>query len=189
MRLQVRLVKRQTHSSEIPIMARKKAGGKAAEIALIGEVDDWEQDVVTALLDVPEGGECTLFIDCAGGSVYGALAVATLILHRKLTCTGIVLGECSSACLLVLAACKKRQVTPYSTLLFHAMRWQSEKRVGAGEAGLWAKHFEELEAQLDLLQERLFGTSPELLRDWIRASRYVTGAQMVEAGLAEMLPL
>lgn len=176
-------------TSETQGMAKKKTGGKAAEIALVGEVDDWEEDVVAALLEVPDGGACTLFIDCAGGSVYGALAVATLILHRKLVCTGIVLGECSSACLLVFAACKKRLVTPYSTLLFHAMRWQSEKRVAAGEAALWAKHFEEMETQLDRLQERLFGASPERLREWIGTSRYVTGPQMVEAGLAEMLSL
>src|SRR5437870_3290413 len=106
---------------------RKKT--RAAEIAVIGEVDDWEEDVVRALLEVPVGGECVFYIDSTGGSVYGALAVVTLMRQRKLNATGVVLGECSSATLLVFAACRKRIVTAHSTMLFHRMKWQSEKRV------------------------------------------------------------
>src|SRR5947209_17474003 len=111
-----------------------------AEISVIGDVDDWEGDVIKALLDVPIGGECVFYIDSAGGSVYGALAVLTLLRYRQMQGTAIVLGECSSAALLLFAACKRRLVTPQSTLLFHRMRWQSDKRVGSEEAYRWAKH-------------------------------------------------
>jgi ATP-dependent protease ClpP protease subunit len=100
-----------------------------------------------------------------------------------------VLGECSSAALLVFAGCRRRLVTPYSTLLFHRMRWQSEKRVDSEEAFLWAKHFEDMEKDLDDLQARLFGAAEEQVRQWTRGSHYVTGAQLVAAGLAEMLEL
>jgi hypothetical protein len=71
--------------------------------------------------------------------------------------------------------------------MFHRMRWQSEKRVAAEEAYLWAKHFEEMEKDLDNLQVQLFGGAEEQIRTWTRGSYYVTGAQMVAAGLAEML--
>ena len=77
-----------------------KAKKRSTEISLIGEVDDWEDDVIKALLDVPAGGECVFYFDTMGGSVYGALAVTTLIRQRQLRCTGVVLGECSSASLL-----------------------------------------------------------------------------------------
>src|SRR3954453_6656489 len=109
-------------------MANEKKQRKPVEIPMIGEVDDWENDVVKELLQLRPRRECVFHIDSLGGSVYGALAITTLIRRRDLQCTGIVLGECSSASLLIFAACQKRLVTRYSTLLFHGMRWQSEKR-------------------------------------------------------------
>jgi ATP-dependent Clp protease protease subunit len=162
---------------------------RPAEIPIVGDVDDWEADAIKALLDITPGGECTFFIDSAGGSVYGALAVLTLLRHRRLKGTAVVLGECSSAALLVFAGCRRRLVTPYSTLLFHRMRWQSEKRVASDEAFLWARHFEDMEKELDDLQTKLFGSAEDQVRTWTQGSHYVTGAQLVAAGLAEMLDL
>jgi len=169
--------------------AAKRKQRAAAEIAVIGEVDDWEEDVVRALLDVPAGGSCVFYIDSTGGSVYGALAVLTLLRYRKLKATAIVLGECSSAALLLFAACQKRLVTAHSTLLFHKMRWQSDKRVDCGEAVRWARHFEELERDIDDLQVRLFGAAEAKVRAWTLAGDFVTGPQLVAEGLAELLPL
>jgi ATP-dependent Clp protease protease subunit len=160
-----------------------------AEIPIVGDVDDWEADVIKALLNLPTGGACTFYIDSAGGSVYGALAVVTLLRHRRLRGTAVVLGECSSAAVLVFAGCRRRLVTPYSTLLFHRMRWQSERRVAAEEAYRWAKHFEDMEKELDNLQAKLFGAAEDQVREWTQGSYYVTGPQLVAAGLAEMLEL
>ena len=113
----------------------------------------------------------------------------SLLHQRRLSATAVVLGECSSAALLLFAACKRRVVTPFSVLLFHRMRWQSEKRVNAVEARHWARHFEEMEKDIDDLQVRLFGAAERQVREWTAEGRYVTGPQIVEAGLAEMLEL
>jgi ATP-dependent protease ClpP protease subunit len=169
--------------------ARRKKHRPAAEIAVIGEVDDWEEDVVRSLLDVPAGGECVFYIDSTGGSVYGALAVVTLLRQRKLKATGVVLGECSSATLLVFAACHKRVVTAHSTLLFHKMRWQSDRRVDSSEAVHWAQHFATLEKEMDELQIHLFGAAGDKVREWTAGGCFVTGPELVAAGLAEMLVL
>jgi ATP-dependent Clp protease, protease subunit len=170
-------------------MARTKPRKRAAEIPVVGDVDEWEADVIKTLLELPAGGECVFYIDSAGGSVFGALAVMTLMRHRGLEGTAIVLGECSSAAILLFAACRQRFVTAYSTLLFHRMRWQSEKRIGSEEAFLWARHFEAMEKDIDDLQVRLFGAAEEQVRAWTRASEYVTGPQVVAAGLAKLLEL
>src|SRR5262249_34673738 len=159
------------------------------DIPVIGDVDDYEADVVKALLELEPGSECTFYIDSAGGSVYGALAILTLIRHRGLNATGIVLGECSSAALLLFAACRNRLVTPYSTLFFHQMRWQSEKRVAAQEAAVWAQHFEQLEKDIDDLQVRLFGGAEGRIRSWFASSRYVSGREVAAAGLAELIEM
>lgn len=159
------------------------------EISAIGEVDDWEADVVKALLEVPRGGRCTFYLDSCGGSVFGALAVLTLMRQRQIEATAVVLGECSSSALLVLAGCKRRLVTPFSTLLFHRMHWRSEKRVTAVEALHWAKHFDDTERDVDRLQARLFGVSEELLRKWTEQSRFVSGREFAEAGLGELFEI
>jgi ATP-dependent protease ClpP protease subunit len=170
-------------------MSKQRKPRKVPEIAVIGDVDDWEADVVRALLEIPPGRECVFYIDSAGGSVYGALAVLTLLRHRRLQATAVVLSECSSAALLLFAACRRRLVSPYSTFLFHRMRWQSDKRVGSEEAFRWAKHFDDLEKDLDNLQVQLFGSAEEQVRTWTRGGYYVSGADMVAAGLAEMMPV
>jgi ATP-dependent Clp protease protease subunit len=168
-------------------MAKAHKARKVPEIPLIGDVDDWEEDFMKAALRLPHGGECMLYIDSAGGSVYSALAVATLMRHRTMRATCIVLGECSSATVLVFAACQKRLVTRYSTFLFHRMRWQSDKRIGALEAGHWARHFEAMERDIDELQEKLLGSGASQLGQWIRNGQYISGTEMAAAGLAELI--
>ncbi len=168
---------------------KKQPPGGVSEIAVVGEVDDREADVVKELLQVPAGGRCVFYIDSAGGSVFGALAALTLLRYRKISATAVVIGECSSAAILLFAACRQRLVTPHSTLLFHRMRWQSDKRVASGEALLWARHFDELEKGIDDLQARLFGAAEEQVRAWTASGQYVTGPQVVAAGLAELLEL
>jgi ATP-dependent Clp protease protease subunit len=170
-------------------MTNEKKTKKPLEFALVGDVDDWERDVIREILDAKPRRECVFYIDSMGGSVYGALAVTTLMCRRDLQCTGIVLGECSSASLLIFAACRKRLVTRYSTLLFHRMRWQSDKRVEAREAMLWSKHFENMEKEMDDLQVRLFGDAEDQVRAWTEKGEYVTGQQIADAGLAELFEI
>ena len=63
-------------------MSKSRSRKPPADIPVIGDVDDWESDVVKTLLDLPLGAECVFHIDSAGGSVYGALAVITLVRQR-----------------------------------------------------------------------------------------------------------
>ena len=63
-------------------MTIEKKRKKPLEIALVGDVDAWEHDVIKDLLELRPRRECTFYIDSLGGSVYGALAVTTLIRMR-----------------------------------------------------------------------------------------------------------
>jgi len=159
------------------------------EIALVGDLTDNEGDLTDKLLDVPLGGECTLYFDSPGGSPYCAISLMSLIRLRGLRATGIVTGECSSAALWPFAACVRRIVTPYSVLLFHPMKWQSEEHVGLAEAAEWARHFGNLETDMDRLLAVLFGVSYEHVSQWISPGRYVSGRELADAGLAEMVEL
>jgi ATP-dependent protease ClpP protease subunit len=159
------------------------------EIALVGDLTDNEAELTDRLLSVPPNGECTLFIDSPGGSPYCAIALTTLIRLRGIRATGVVTGECSSATLWPLAACRRRIVTPFSVLLFHPMKWQSEEHVGLQEAAEWARHFGSLEHDMDRLLSDLFGIAPEKLDEWINPGRYVSGREFAESGLAELVTL
>jgi ATP-dependent protease ClpP protease subunit len=159
------------------------------EISLVGDLTDNETDLTDKLLGVAPGGECTLYIDSPGGSPYCAMSLMTLILLRGLRVTGVVTGECSSAALWPYAACTRRLVTPYSVLLFHPMKWQSEEHVGLAEAAEWARHFGCLEQEMDSLLAELFGIPQAEMAKWITPGRYVSGREMAEAGMAEMIDL
>ncbi len=159
------------------------------EIALVGDLSENEPDLCEKLLSVEPGGECILYIDSLGGSPYCAIALMSLILLRGLRATAVVAGECSSAALWPFAACRRRLVTRCSVLLFHPMKWQSEENVDLGEAAEWARHFGELEIDMDRLLAQLLGVPDETIKQWVRPGRYLTGSEVAEAGIAEMIEL
>ena len=69
------------------------------------------------------------------------------------------------------------------------MKWQSEEHVGLAEADEWARHFGNLETDMDRLLAVLFGISYEDVSRWITPGRYVSGRELASAGLAEMVEL
>lgn len=159
------------------------------EIAFIGDLTDNEGPLTEKILEVAPGGDCTMYFDSPGGSPYCAVSLMTLIRLRGINATGIVTGECSSAAIWPFAACNHRIVTPHSVLLFHPMKWQSEENVGISEAAEWARHFASLEGEMDELLAELFDTTMETIGHWIHPGRYVSGRELADAGLAEMVEL
>ncbi len=157
------------------------------EIAITGDLTEREAELTERLLEIEPGGRCTFYFDSPGGSPYCAMSLMTLIRLRGIRATGIVTGECSSAALWPFAACERRLVTPYSILLFHPMKWQSEENVGLAEAAEWARHFGKLEKDMDDMLADLFGVSQGLMNEWINPGRYVSGSDLAAAGLAELL--
>ena len=154
------------------------------ELVISGDLSDRQSELLSRLVELPLRSKGVIYFDSAGGSVYAGLALATLIRLRELNATGVVVGECSSAALMPFAACQKRFVTSVSTLLFHPMRWQSEEDVRLEEATEWARHFKELEGDLDELLVNLFPVDAEVLHKWTCPGRFVTGREMAAAKLA-----
>ena len=78
---------------------------------------------------------------------------------------------------------------PLSVMLFHPMKWQSEENVVLSEAAEWARHFAQLETDMDRLLASCSSRPPEKISDWVRSGRYVTGPELAQAGLAEFIEL
>ncbi len=159
------------------------------EIALVGDLTDHEGELTERLLSVPPGGRCILYIDSPGGTPYCAVSLMSLLILRNVKATGIVTGECSSAALWPFAACRRRLVTPCSVLLFHPTKWQSEENVALPEAAEWARHFGQLENEMDRMLAHLLQFDLKRLKQWMYPGRYVTGPEVAEAGIAELIDL
>jgi ATP-dependent Clp protease, protease subunit len=159
------------------------------EIAITGDLSEHEHDICEKLLAVAPGGECTLYFNSPGGSAYAALSLASLIVLRGLNATGVVLAECSSAAIWPFAACRRRIVTAHSVLLFHPLKWESGEHVSIDEAAEWARHFAFLETDMDAVLARLLNMPTDKLAAWMKPGRYVSGHEMAQAGLAEIVDL
>jgi ATP-dependent Clp protease protease subunit len=167
--------------------ASTRSKGRPTEIALIGDLEECEGEVIERLLEVREGAPCTFYIDSGGGRVYSALAIMTMVLMKKPDATAIVIGSCSSAALMVLAACRRRLAVPYSVFHFHPVRWESSENIERVEAVEWAKHFAKLELECDRILAQLFGAPEELIQSWVRGNRYLSGRELAEAGVIELI--
>ncbi len=163
--------------------------GQDWEIAINGDLTDKQNELIAALVEVPRRSRGTVWFDSGGGSVYVGLALCTIIRLRGLRVTGVVAGECSSAAILPFAACERRFVTPHSTLLFHPMRWQSAEDVRLEEATEWARHFKNLEGDLDQLLSKLFDFPEEKITAWSNPGRFISGQELVDAGLAKLVDM
>src|SRR5262245_27256081 len=173
--------------SEIASMTRDNHPESPLEIAISGDLSEHEHDIYEKLLAVSPGGECTLYFNSPGGSAYAALSLASLIVLRGMNVTGVVLGECSSAAIWPLAACRRRVVTAHSVLLFHPLKWESGEHVAIDEAAEWARHFAHLEKDMDTMLAKLLEITPEKLAVWMKPGRYVSGREFAEAGLVELV--
>lgn len=159
------------------------------EIAVVGDLTEIEADVTEKLLLVPPQGECTLYFNSPGGSPHSAISLMTIMTSRGLNATGVVTGECSSAALWPLAACQRRIVTPYSMLLFHPLKAESEENISIVEAKEWVRYFHQLEVEMDALLVKFFPLDEKKLAQWMRPGRFITGTEFAEAGLAELIEL
>lgn len=86
-----------------------------------GIVADFEKMLFQLAFDKPTE-PVHIIIDSGGGSVFPALTVHDLIKGMPFETIATVVGDCNSAALIIIAACKKRRATPTSRFLFHAMR-------------------------------------------------------------------
>jgi hypothetical protein len=57
------------------------------------------------------------------------------------------------------------------------------------EAAEWTRHFGVLEDEMDRLLARLFDFPLETIIAWTRPGRFLSGSELVEAGLAKMIDL
>lgn len=159
------------------------------EVVIAGDLTEKHIDLLERLAEVPPRSRGTIYFDSCGGSAYVGISLAGLIRLRGLRARGVVLGECSSAALLPFAACPERFVTAHSYLFFHPVRWSSEENVRIEEAAEWTRHFGVLEDEMDRLLSRLLDFPLETILAWTRPGRFLSGSELVAAGLAKMVDL
>jgi len=172
-----------------PPMSGADGVGRGWEMSIFGDLTEKQAELIGHLLDVPRRSRGIIYFDSCGGSAFVGLSLASLIRFRGLDVKAVVAGECSSAAVLPFAACNERYVTQHSSMLFHPIRWQSDENVRMEEAEEWARHFRVMEDDMDDLLSRLFDYPREKIDEWTRPGRFVSGEEIVAAGLAKMIDL
>lgn len=166
-----------------------RSGDGGWELVICGDLTDKQFDLLDRLASVPRGSRGTIWFDSCGGSAYVGLSLASMIRLRGLDATAVVAGECSSAAIMPFAACARRFVTRHATLLFHPVRWHSEENVRMEEAAEWARHFQVMERDLDELLTKMLPMDGDALAVWTRPGKFVSGEELVEAGVAKLIDL
>lgn len=146
-----------------------------------------EKEVVEGILALPPRKAVQIVINSGGGSVYASLAIRTAMAMRNVQAEAVVLADCSSAALLVLAACQRRLVASHASFLFHPMRWSSEEQARLTAAKSWAGEFERLSSIFEDTLVEEFPIDRRTVRGWIRQEKYVTAEELIERGIADPL--
>lgn len=168
---------------------RSDPGTAEWEFVICGDLAEKQYELLERLASLPRRSRGTIWFDSCGGSAYVGLSLASMIRLRGLKATAVVAGECSSAAIMPFAACQRRLVSKHATLLFHPVRWHSEENVRREEAAEWVRHFQILEQELDDLLSHMLPLEPEALEEWTRPGRFVSGDELIAAGLAERIDL
>ena len=156
------------------------------DILLTGEIDERANKIVHALLKIPEDDEFTIYINSPGGSLMGAISIASTIQYRRLKGTVVVTGECSSAALLPFAACQDRFISPCSLFLWHQTQHEPS---GMESTRLlpWAERAKSHDIATNTMLAEMLDIPRELISDWEKQSRYFSAKEMTKAGLAELI--
>lgn len=154
-------------------------------ISIIDDVEKCEKEAVDALLALPDKRSCKVVINSGGGSVYAALAIATVIKLKQLAAEALVLADCSSAAITVFAACPIRKVSPYASFLFHPVKWSSEDQSRLTGAKSWAIEFERVNQIYEDFLIAHMSVKRSIIRGWIKEERYVTAQEIIDLGIAE----
>ncbi|MCC5877971.1 MAG: ATP-dependent Clp protease proteolytic subunit [Candidatus Sumerlaeia bacterium] len=158
-----------------------------ATITILDDVEKCEKEAIEGILALPPRKAVQIVINSGGGSVYASLAIIAAMRLRNLNAEAVVLADCSSAALLVLAACQRRLLAPHSSFLFHPMRWSSEEQARLTAAKSWAGEFDRLST---IFEDTLADELPidrRTLRGWIRHEKYISAAELIDRGIAEPL--
>lgn len=145
--------------------------------------------MLDSLLTLRDGAKVRLVINSGGGSVIAGLGIATLIEWKRLQATAVVLADCSSSALLIFASCRERIVAPHASFLFHPMRWAPDERAGVWAATEWAREFRRIEGMTTKWISDRLGIPLAKMKAWERRETFVSGTELVEAGVAKFLAL
>ena len=109
-------------------METKEVTAKLLEKRIIGLPHNIDKEIADRVvagiveLNLKSADEIKLMIDSGGGKVKPAFRLIDLIRLSKAPVSGIVVGMCGSAAILILQVCRKRLSTPHSRFFLHFVR-------------------------------------------------------------------
>ena len=137
---------------------------------------------VKTFLDRSKGGDVTFLLNTPGGSVFGGIEMANLIMGHPGKTTAIVTGVAASCGSLILAACNEALMLEASMAMIHGPH-----TVGFGGASDFRELADRLDKEADIASSIYKRRMSAEEVDTMLASgdHYFTSAEAVECGLAD----
>lgn len=166
---------------------------KKGILSLVGDVKEEklaELKKLLVMMQLEGRKEAKLVIDTNGGEGANALMFADAVALLSLELTGLVVGKCYSAGIIILQACHKRLATPHSRFLIHfgsgsghfTYRGDDEEftrlfqTVLASAKDFLASHVAHIARRSGLTSERVL----ELMRNGDKNDRFLSAAEALE---------
>jgi len=168
---------------------------EAGSILLIGELEERNAGRILAELIIAENENAGrsesqqkplfFYIDCQGGSLLEAFAIADLMRSMRTKIITIALGACQSAAVLLCAAGHERYALPHTRFLLHPLFASCQARLDEIEAQ--AKELQVLQSQYIQLLSELTQTKPEELAKLCKKESFLSAEEAKQLKIIDLI--
>lgn len=168
-----------------------KASGKTGELMIYGDISDlkWYEEDVTplevdkAIKELKDCTDITVRVNSYGGSVFGGLAIISMIKNIKAKTTAIIEGVGASMGSVIPLACDKVMMSENAMMMIH--KPSAFFGGNANDIRKGADLLDKCENQLiEIYMKRFKGTEDEL-RDKLANETWLTASEALEMGLID----
>jgi len=168
---------------------------EAGSILLVGELEERNAERILAELVIAENENASrsetqqkplfFYIDCQGGSLLEAFAIADLMRSMKTRIITMALGACQSAAVLLCAAGHERFALPNTRFLLHPLFASCQARLDEIEAQ--AKELQVLQDRYIQLLSELTGTEQEKLSKLCRKESFLSAEEAKQLNIIDQI--
>lgn len=145
-----------------------------------------ETDVLKAIREANPDEAIELVIDSLGGSLTAGIAIYRALKNHPGSVTAKVEGYAASAASIVMCAADQIEVYNSSLIMIHGVQVVGEQ-ISAANIQKLAGDIESLDSAIADIYVNRTGNNVETIRDWMNPEKWMSGADAVKLGFADII--
>ncbi len=145
-----------------------------------------ETDVLKAIREADPDEGIELVIDSLGGSLTAGIAIYRALKNHPGSVTAKVEGYAASAASIVMCAADQIEVYNSSLIMIHGVQVVGEQ-ISAANIQKLAGDIESLDSAIADIYVNRTGNNVETIRDWMNPEKWMSGADAVKLGFADII--